>query len=92
MAERNIPQVSTGDMLRQAAAAGTHLGLRAKATIDAGISYVKSCHNPKDGSKKHSDGGFAYRQPRANLYERGDPMYWHHYWEPHPDKPTYGRK
>ncbi|MBT8081461.1 MAG: adenylate kinase [Gammaproteobacteria bacterium] len=36
MAERNIPQISTGDMLRQAAAAGTNLGLRAKATIDAG--------------------------------------------------------
>ena len=36
MAERDIPQISTGDMLRQAAAAGTHLGLKAKATIDAG--------------------------------------------------------
>lgn len=36
MAERNIPQISTGDMLREAAAAGTSLGLQAKATIDAG--------------------------------------------------------
>ncbi len=36
MAEWNIPQVSTGDMLREAAAAGTRLGVRAKATMDAG--------------------------------------------------------
>ena len=36
MAERDIPQVSTGDMLRQAIAAGTPLGRQAKATMDAG--------------------------------------------------------
>lgn len=36
MAERNIPQVSTGDMLRQAIANGTRFGLQAKAVIDAG--------------------------------------------------------
>ncbi|NIL94601.1 MAG: adenylate kinase [Woeseiaceae bacterium] len=36
MADRNIPQVSTGDMLREAVAAGTRFGLQAKATIDAG--------------------------------------------------------
>ena len=36
MADRNIPQVSTGDMLRQAIASGTRFGLQAKAVIDAG--------------------------------------------------------
>lgn len=32
----NIPQVSTGDLLREAVAAGTELGKRAKAAMDAG--------------------------------------------------------
>jgi adenylate kinase len=36
MADKNIPQVSTGDMLRQAIADGTRFGLQAKAVIDAG--------------------------------------------------------
>ncbi len=36
MADNNIPQVSTGDMLRQAIANGTRFGLQAKAVIDAG--------------------------------------------------------
>ena len=36
MADKNIPQVSTGDMLRVAAAAGTRFGLQAKPLIDAG--------------------------------------------------------
>ena len=36
MAERNIPQVSTGDMLREAVAAGTRFGLKAKPVIEAG--------------------------------------------------------
>ena len=36
MADRNIPQISTGDMLRAAAAAGTRFGQKAKDTIDAG--------------------------------------------------------
>ena len=36
MADRNIPQISTGDMLREAVAAGTRFGLRAKSTIDSG--------------------------------------------------------
>ena len=55
----NIPQISTGDMLRQALQAGTELGLRAKKIMDSGqlvsdeivISLVKErilqpdCHN-----------------------------------------------
>ncbi len=36
MAEKNIPQVSTGDMLRAAVANGTRFGLKAKAVMDAG--------------------------------------------------------
>ena len=36
MAEYNIPQISTGDMLRAAVAVGTRFGLKAKATMDAG--------------------------------------------------------
>jgi adenylate kinase len=36
MADRTIPQISTGDMLREAVAAGTRFGEQAKATIDSG--------------------------------------------------------
>ncbi len=36
MAERNIPQISTGDILRAAVAAGTEYGEQAKKIMDAG--------------------------------------------------------
>ena len=36
MAERNIPQISTGDMLREAVATGTRFGQKAKTIMDAG--------------------------------------------------------
>ena len=36
MAERNIPQISTGDILRAAVAAGTDYGEQAKKIMDAG--------------------------------------------------------
>ena len=35
-ADRKLPQVSTGDLLRNAVAQGTELGLRAKAAMDSG--------------------------------------------------------
>ena len=36
MADRNIPQISTGDMLRAAVASGSDVGQQAQKTIDAG--------------------------------------------------------
>ncbi|MCH8277668.1 MAG: nucleoside monophosphate kinase, partial [Proteobacteria bacterium] len=36
MADKNIPQVSTGDMLREAVATSTQFGLKAKSIMDAG--------------------------------------------------------
>lgn len=36
MADRGIPQVSTGDLLRAAVKAGSELGQRAKSAMDAG--------------------------------------------------------
>ena len=36
MADRNIPQISTGDMMREAVAAGTRFGQKAKAIMDTG--------------------------------------------------------
>jgi adenylate kinase len=36
MADRNIPQISTGDMLRAAAASGSRFGQQAKEVMDAG--------------------------------------------------------
>ena len=36
MADRHIPQVSTGDMLREAVAAGTRFGQRAKSVMESG--------------------------------------------------------
>ena len=36
MAEKNVPQVSTGDMLRAAVAAGTRFGRKAKDIMEAG--------------------------------------------------------
>jgi len=36
MADRNIPQISTGDMLREAVAAGTRFGRKAKSVMESG--------------------------------------------------------
>ena len=39
---RGLPQLSTGDMLRAAIAAGTPLGVRCKALLDKGVFTVMS--------------------------------------------------
>lgn len=36
MADKSIPQISTGDMLREAVAAGTRFGLKAQSVMEAG--------------------------------------------------------
>ncbi len=36
MADKNIPQISTGDMLREAVAAGTRFGVKAQSIMEAG--------------------------------------------------------
>lgn len=36
MADKNIPQISTGDMLREAVASGTRFGMKAKSIMEAG--------------------------------------------------------
>jgi adenylate kinase len=36
MADKNIPQISTGDMLREAVASGTRFGKKAQSVIDSG--------------------------------------------------------
>ena len=36
MADKNIPQISTGDMLREAVADGTRFGIKAKTIMEAG--------------------------------------------------------
>ncbi len=36
MADKNIPQISTGDMLREAVADGTRFGIKAQAIMEAG--------------------------------------------------------
>ncbi len=62
----NIPQISTGDMLRAAVVAGTPLGLKAKKVIDAGglvsddiiIALVKERINSPDCKNGYLLDGF----------------------------------
>ncbi|MBC3918333.1 adenylate kinase [Undibacterium sp. CY18W] len=70
----NIPQISTGDMLRAAIAAGTALGLEAKKVMDAGglvsddiiIGLVKDRLKQSDCANGYLFDGFPRTTPQAD--------------------------
>ncbi len=70
----NIPQISTGDMLRAAIAAGTSLGLEAKKVMDAGglvsddiiIGLVKDRLKQPDCANGYLFDGFPRTTPQAD--------------------------
>ena len=70
----NIPQISTGDMLRAAIAAGTSLGLEAKKVMDAGglvsddiiIGLVKDRLKQDDCANGYLFDGFPRTTPQAD--------------------------
>jgi adenylate kinase len=70
----NIPQISTGDMLRAAVKAGTPLGLEAKKIMDSGalvsdeliIGLVKDRLQQPDCSKGYLFDGFPRKIPQAD--------------------------
>lgn len=74
MDKYNIPQISTGDMLRAAAKAGTELGLKAKELMDAGqlvsdeliIGLVKERIAQDDCAKGFLLDGFPRTIPQAD--------------------------
>lgn len=74
----DIPQISTGDMLRQAIAAGTELGLSAKKIMDAGqlvsddliIGLVKERLQLPDCQKGFLLDGFPRTLPQAEALKK----------------------
>jgi adenylate kinase len=74
MAKYGIPQISTGDMLRAAIKAGTELGKKAKAVMDAGqlvsdeliIGLVKERVAEEDCAKGFLLDGFPRTIPQAD--------------------------
>ena len=82
-----IPQVSTGDLLREAVAAGTPLGMQAKAAMDAGqlvsddivLGMIKERLSKPDAQKGFILDGFPRNIPQAEaldelLDEMGKPL------------------
>ena len=75
-----IPQISTGDMLRTAVKAGTHLGLAAKRVMDAGalvsddiiIGLVKDRLTQPDCGSGYLFDGFPRTIPQADAMKAAD--------------------
>lgn len=78
--EFGIPQISTGDMLRAAVAAGTQLGLEAKALMEAGelvsdnliISLIKDRLQQDDCSNGYLLDGFPRTIPQADAMKENN--------------------
>src|SRR5580765_3960916 len=78
-----IPQISTGDMLRSAIAAGTAVGLAAKAVMDSGalvsddiiIALVKERLKAPDCTRGYLFDGFPRTIPQADaMRDAGVPI------------------
>lgn len=82
MQERQVPQISTGDMLRAAVASGSELGKRAKSIMDAGnlvsddvmLGIISDRLDEKDAAAGFILDGFPRNEKQAedleNLLER----------------------
>jgi adenylate kinase len=78
VAEHNIVQLSTGDMLRAAVAAGTPVGLRAKSIMDAGqlvpdevvVSIIEDRIAEPDAKNGFVLDGFPRTVPQAEALDR----------------------
>ena len=73
-----LPQISTGDMLREAVAAGTPLGRQAKAAMDAGqlvgdeivLAIIQERINRADARNGFILDGFPRNQPQAEALDQ----------------------
>jgi adenylate kinase len=73
-----VPQISTGDLLRQAVAAGTELGLRAKAAMDSGklvddptvLGMIRERLGQPDAAKGFILDGFPRNIAQADALEK----------------------
>lgn len=87
MERRGIPQISTGDLLRAAVAAGSDLGLKAKAAMDAGelvadevvIGMIRERLNEADTANGYILDGFPRTRAQAEaldglLVDLGKPL------------------
>lgn len=87
MAEKGIPQISTGDLLRAAVASGSELGRKAKAAMDAGelvsddlvLGMIRERLNEDDVTDGFILDGFPRNESQAEslddlLAELGQPL------------------